>query len=58
MLVLILSIGLLGMSGVDKTIPFLQGGSLFKIEENIGVDGNYAMLQEYFHGTKAEEKNC
>ena len=33
--------------------PFLQGSTLFKIEDNIDVYGDYAMLTEYFHDTKA-----
>ena len=42
---------------VDKIKQFIQGGALFKIEDNIDVDKNYDMLPEYFHGMKAEEKN-
>ena len=41
---------------VDKIKTILLGGSLFNIEYKIDVDVKYAMLTEYFHGMKSEEK--
>ena len=41
---------------VDRIKPFLQGGAPFKTEEDIDMNGKYAMLTEYFHGMKTEEK--
>ena len=41
---------------VDRIKPFIQGGASFKTKEDIGMDGKYTMLSEYFHGMKAEEK--
>ena len=38
----------------NKTKQFLQGNSLFNIEENIDIDRKYALLPEYFHGMKSE----
>ena len=39
---------------VDQINPFLLGGALFKTEEDVDINGKYAMLPENFHGMKAE----
>ena len=41
---------------VDRINPFIQGVALFNIEENIDINRKYAILTEYFHFMKAEEK--